>query len=116
MRADKALLETDFQIHLPISNQTRPFGAKFDSKLRAVAGVDSSMASEQNPDEVLPYIARVNTQLAGEVRQLREGTCHKLYKQTRSFIDALQRSPLGQNTTYGPSVCTISEVSIADTY
>ncbi|XP_071484249.1 uncharacterized protein [Diadema antillarum] len=68
------------------------------------------MASSQNPDEVLPYVARVNSQLSDEVRKLQEGTCKKLYKQTRSFIDALMRSPNGQNTTYGPSICTISEV------
>ncbi|XP_041460306.1 uncharacterized protein LOC121411577 [Lytechinus variegatus] len=68
------------------------------------------MATNRDPDEVLPYIDRVNSDLANKLRALKEGSCQQLYKKTRSFIGALQRSPTGQNTTYGPSINTILQV------
>lgn len=66
--------------------------------------------AKKNPPATLRYIEEVNGQLSEEIRRLRQGDYTKLFKQSRSFIDGLQRSPKGRTTTYGPSVTTIASV------
>ncbi|XP_038054233.1 uncharacterized protein LOC119726568 [Patiria miniata] len=66
--------------------------------------------AKKDPSATLRYIEEVNGQLSEEIRQLRQGDYTKLFKQSRSFIDGLQRSPKGRTTTYGPSVTTIGSV------
>ncbi|XP_033116544.1 uncharacterized protein LOC117116587 [Anneissia japonica] len=64
----------------------------------------------KDPVQLLRYMQDASSQLTNEIQQLRSGAYRKLYQQTRSFIDALQRSPQAQTTMYGPSVRTITEV------
>ncbi|XP_022106454.1 LOW QUALITY PROTEIN: uncharacterized protein LOC110987739 [Acanthaster planci] len=66
--------------------------------------------AKKDPSATLRYIEEVSAQLSDEVRQLRQGDYTKLFKQTRSFVDGLQRSPKGRTTTYGPSITTIASV------
>ncbi|XP_071784132.1 uncharacterized protein [Asterias amurensis] len=66
--------------------------------------------ARKDPSTTLQYMSEVNGQLSDEVRQLRQGDYTRLFKQSRSFIDALLRSPKGQLTTYGPSVTSIAKV------
>ncbi len=66
--------------------------------------------AKKDPSTTLQYMSEVNGQLSDEVRRLRQGDYTRLFKQSRSFIDALQRSPKGQLTTYGPSITSIAKV------
>lgn len=63
-----------------------------------------------DPVTKIQFIQEATSQLAEEIAKLRKGEYKKLYSQTRSFIEALQRSPRGQNTTYGPSIVSIQQV------
>ncbi|XP_072025681.1 uncharacterized protein [Amphiura filiformis] len=67
------------------------------------------MASK-NPSATLQYMQEANGQLSDEVRRLREGDYKKLFQQTRSFLDGLQRTSRGQDTMYGASITRISQV------
>ncbi|XP_071960189.1 uncharacterized protein [Antedon mediterranea] len=66
--------------------------------------------TDRDPVQLLRYMQNVSSQLTSGIQQLREGPYRKLYQQTRSFIDALQRSPKAQGTMYGPTIRTIAEV------
>ncbi|PIK57250.1 hypothetical protein BSL78_05820 [Apostichopus japonicus] len=63
-----------------------------------------------DPATKIQFVQEATVQLKEEIGKMRNGEYKKLYSQTRSFIDALQRSPNGQNTTYGPSVVSIRQV------
>ena len=64
----------------------------------------------KNPSGTLQYMQEANAQLTQEVRRLREGDYKKLFQQTRSFLDGLQRTSRGQDTMYGASITRISQV------
>lgn len=64
-----------------------------------------------DPATKIQFVQEATVQLKEEIGKMRNGEYKKLYSQTRSFIDALQRSPNGQNTTYGPSVVSIQQVA-----
>lgn len=63
-----------------------------------------------DPATKIPLIQEATVQLSEQIEKMRSGEYKKLFSQTRSFIDALQRSPRGQNTMYGPSVISIQQV------
>lgn len=73
----------------------------------------SSSTRRSNPSSTVQCIQDSNEQLSKEIRRLKEGEYRKLYQQTRSFIDALQRTANGKDTMYGASITRVSHVQDA---
>ncbi|XP_002730603.1 uncharacterized protein LOC100366434 [Saccoglossus kowalevskii] len=59
---------------------------------------------------VLQHMQEANTQLLNEIRKIRCSEYKKLFQQTRSFLDALERTPLARHRSYGPSVRTMRQI------
>ncbi|XP_070557753.1 uncharacterized protein [Ptychodera flava] len=69
-----------------------------------------SNIAKHDQSAVLQHMQEANTQLSNEVRKLKASEYKKLFQQTRSFIDALERCPLSRHRSYGPSILTIRQV------
>ncbi|XP_077982130.1 uncharacterized protein LOC144437139 [Glandiceps talaboti] len=61
-------------------------------------------------DKVLQHMQEANGQLTDEVRKIKMSEYKRLFQQTRSFIDALERCPLSRHRSYGPSILTIGQI------